>query len=185
MKLPYIFGLLLVGTLNGHTQTLKPGLWQVDSKRTSESGRIEKFMASFLKSIEKLPESKRKAYEAKLAQYGAQLNGTRLSVKACITPAMDSEGVEPLPIEGGMNQNGCTIANVSREATIIRSSFFCADDSHGERLIELDRENKFIVQDISTVFTTITFEGRQEHVTVVWSNKFISAACGNIKPFNN
>jgi len=78
MKLQYFFGLLLLGTLSGHTQTLKPGLWEVGSKMTSESGRMEKSMDSALKSIEKLPKKKRHAYEAKLAQHAAQWDGPNI-----------------------------------------------------------------------------------------------------------
>ena len=152
---------------------------------TSESGRMEKSMAWALKSIEKLPKEKRKALEAKMAQNAVQWNGPNMALKACLPPAMAKDGAEPLPQEGGKNQNGCTIANVSRESNNIRSSFFCAnDDSHGERLIELDRANRFIVREISTMYIPITFEGKEELLTILSSFKFLSAACGDIKPSN-
>lgn len=185
MRLQHSLACLWLLAFSTHAQTLKPGLWETTIKSTSESGQLEKSMAAALKSIEKLPKDQRLAHEAKMAKNAAQFNAGNMTMKMCLTPAMAAEKVA-LPQAGALDKNGCTVADISRQANTIRSSFFCPyGDVHGERLVELDGTSRHIVRDVRTMYVPMTTKGKADLFTTVSSVTFISPQCGDIKPAGN
>jgi hypothetical protein len=165
-----------------HAQTLKPGLWEVTLQSTSESGLIEKSMESVRKSIEKLSPQQRRAYEAKMAQNATQFNAGNMTRKMCLNAEMAAKNAA-VPHAGEIDKNGCTVADVSRQANTIRASFFCPyDEVHGERRVEFDSMNRHIVRDVNTMYLPMTTNGKSDLITAVSSLKFISSDCGDIKP---
>lgn len=185
MKLSFYFSCLWLIAFITHAQTLKPGLWETTIKSTSESGQLEKSMPAALKSIEKLPKEQRLTHEDKMAKNAAQSNTENMTMKMCLTPAMAAEKVA-LPQAGAVDKNGCTLADVSRQANTIRPSFFCPyGDVHGERLVKLDGTSRHIVRDVSTMYVPMTTKGKADLFTTVSSVTFISPQCADIKPEKN
>jgi hypothetical protein len=168
--------LALVLMLDANGQPMQPGLWKSSTDFHTTSGEMERAMARSFESLKKLPKSERKALEAKMR--GIYAAGNTIALKFCVSRDA-AKYTEPLPVEGGKDEEGCTTANVVRTGNTIQASFFCAeDDVHGERVIKLSESGSFLVGNIKTVHVPIVFDGKPETVTTVSDTQFVSKACG-------
>ncbi len=169
--------LLLVFVLDANGQPMQPGLWTSSTEFRTTSGEMERAMARSFESLKKLPKHERKALEAKMR--GMHAAGNTVALKFCVS-RLAAQHTEPLPVEGGKDENSCTTANVVRTGNNIHASFFCAEDEiHGERFVELSASGDYLVRNIKTVHVPVVFEGKPETVTTVSDTQFVSNACGS------
>ena len=168
---------LTAGSFFATAQTMKPGLWEVNNKMTTQSGEMEKGMAEMQKQLASMPPEQRKMMEDMMAKQGvakgsAGAPGT-MSAKVCMTREM----VERNDV---MAQEGdCQNTSSPRMGNTMKFSFVCTKPpSNGEGQVT------FVSPEAYTMKMTInsTVKGKPETMKMDASGKFLSSECGNVKP---
>lgn len=166
---------LISGAFCAAAQTLKPGLWEINNKMTSNSGEMEKALAEAQKQLASLPPDQRKMMDGMMAKQGvgmgAGLGAT--AVKICMTQEMVQRN------EVAAQQGDCKHTSSPRSGNTMKFSFVCAQPpSSGEGQVT------FISPEAYTMKMTLntTAQGKPEKMTMDASAKFLSTECGNIKP---
>jgi hypothetical protein len=167
---------LTAGSFFATAQTMKPGLWEVNNKMTSQSGEMEKGMAEAQKQLASMPPEQRKMMEDMMAKQGVGMGaggGPGMSAKVCLTKEMVDRN------EVAAQQGDCQQTNSSRAGNTMKFSFVCTKPpSSGEGQVT------FVSPEAYTMKMTInsTVKGKPETMKMDASGKFLSSECGNIKP---
>lgn len=170
-----LLGAVLLGAASGvAAQTMKPGLWEITNKMSSDSGAMNKEMAAMQKELADMPPDQRKMMEAMMAKQGVGMGaGGAMSMKVCMTQEMVERN------EVATQQGDCKHTRSARSGNSMKFSFVCAKPpSSGEG------EVTFVSPQAYTMKMTVnsTVQGKAEKMNMDASGKFLSAECGAIKP---
>jgi hypothetical protein len=166
----------LAASFGASAQTLKPGLWEIDSKMQTGSGQMEQSMAQMQQQMASMPPEQRKMMQDMMAKQGVSTGAGgpgAMSVKICMTREMAERNDIPA------QQGDCKHTNSPRSGNTMKSSFTCANPpSSGEGTVTIVSPEAY-----TTKMTMKTVaHGKPETVKMDGSGKWLSADCGAIKP---
>ena len=152
--------------------TIKPGLWQVDSKMASPDAATDNAMSMVLQQLGNLPPDQRKQLEAMAASRGMAMPSVAadgaVRVTACVTPEMAARKQIPT------GQPGDCKSNNSSTADGMHVSFSCANPkSSGEGTLRFSGDQAFSMQ----LAVTTSARGTPEQVNVASTGKWLAATC--------
>ncbi|MFT4240637.1 MAG: DUF3617 domain-containing protein [Acidovorax sp.] len=165
---------LCAATVAG-AQSMKPGLWEMQSSMQQGNAGQQNAMAQMRQQMDSMPPAQRKQMEAMLAKQGMSLAGDGMRMKTCITPEMAARYDVPPQREEG----GCTTRAQPRVGNTVRFSYQCANPpSQGEGAVTWSGSDAYSMR----VETTTTVRGKAEKSTVESSGRWLAADCGSVKP---
>ncbi|MCC7703208.1 DUF3617 domain-containing protein [Janthinobacterium sp. GW460P] len=152
--------------------TIKPGLWQVDSKMASPDAATDNAMSMVLQQLGNLPPDQRKQLESMAASRGMAMPtvGTdgAVRVTACVTPDMAARKQIPTGQPGDCTSKNKDIAGG------MQVSFTCANPkSSGEGKVMFSGDQAFSMQ----LAVTTSARGTPEQVNVTSNGKWLGATC--------
>ncbi len=168
--------LLSALALNTHAQSMKPGLWEMQTKIQSGSGEMEGAMAEMQQQMAAMSPEQRKMMQDMMSKQGVTMGGGGpggMSVKVCMTQEMIDRNEIPT------QQGDCKSTLSPRSGNKMKFAFQCTKPpSSGEG------EVTFISPTAYTSKTTVntTASGKSERMTMESQGKWLSAECGAIKP---
>ena len=168
---------LTAGSFFATAQTMKPGLWEINNKMTTQSGEMEKGMADMQKQLASMPPEQRKMMEDMMAKQGVAKGSAgapgAMSAKVCMTREM----VERNDV---MAQEGdCQNTSSPRMGNTMKFSFVCTKPpSKGEGQVTFTSAEAYNMK----MRTTTTVQGRQETMDMQNSGRWLGSNCGSIKP---
>ena len=178
MKLHHALVALAAGTfaVTASAQNLKPGLWEVTHKMGG-SGEMGAAMAQMQKEMANMPPEQRKMMQEMVAKHGVQMGaggpgGT--STRICMTREMVERSDVP------MQQGDCRTTTQQRSGNTMKFAVKCTNPpSSGDGQVTFVSSEAYNMK--MNMRTTI--DGKPENVTMEGFGKWISADCGNVKPF--
>lgn len=152
--------------------TIKPGLWQVDSKMASPDAATDNAMSMVLQQLGNLPPDQRKQLEAMAASRGMTMPTVgadgAVRVTACVTPEMAARKQIPTGQPGDCKSKNTDIAGG------MQVSFTCANPkSSGEGKVLFTGDQAFSMQ----LAVTTSARGTPEQVNVASTGKWLAASC--------
>lgn len=165
---------VLLGFSASHAQTMRPGLWDVQSKMGGNP-KMEEAMAKMQQQLASMPPEQRKKMQEMMGQSGVSMNPSGgMSAKACISKEMVERGQMP-----HQNKGECTTTISDKSATGMRMTFVCENPpSRGEGVYTFSGDTAYTM--------TMTFHSKakaaMEGSTMASSGKWVSADCGAVKP---
>ncbi|MDN2703378.1 MULTISPECIES: DUF3617 domain-containing protein [unclassified Janthinobacterium] len=152
--------------------TIKPGLWQVDSKMASPDAATDNAMSMVLQQLGNLPPDQRKQLESMAASRGMAMPTVgadgAVRVTACVTPDMAARKQIPTGQPGDCKSKNTDIAGG------MQVSFTCANPkSSGEGKVMFTGDQAFNMQ----LAVTTSARGAPEQVNVTSSGKWLGASC--------
>jgi hypothetical protein len=154
-------------------QTMKPGLWQVDTTLQSANGQIEQAMALAQKQMEGMAPEQRKRLNEMMAKNGVSLSGNGVSAKVCITKEMAARNDAPIQTQGS-----CTTQHSAIVSGRMQVSYQCTQPpSHGEGEITFTDDKSYRMNMRAT-----GPQGAAQMVTINGTGRWLGASCGAVKP---
>ena len=152
--------------------TIRPGLWQVDSKMASPDAATDNAMSMVLQQLGNLPPDQRKQLESMAASRGMAMPAVgadgAVRVTACVTPDMAARKQIPTGQPGDCKSNNTAIAGG------MNISFTCANPkSSGEGKVMFTGDQAFSMQ----LAVTTSARGAPEQVNVTSNGKWLGATC--------
>ena len=152
--------------------TIRPGLWQVDSKMASPDAATDNAMSMVLQQLGNLPPDQRKQLESMAASRGMAMPTVgadgAVRVTACVTPDMAARKQIPTGQPGDCKSNNTAIAGG------MNVSFTCANPkSSGEGKVMFTGDQAFSMQ----LAVTTSARGAPEQVNVTSNGKWLGATC--------
>ena len=152
--------------------TIRPGLWQVDSKMASPDAATDNAMSMVLQQLGNLPPDQRKQLESMAASRGMAMPAVgadgAVRVTACVTPDMAARKQIPTGQPGDCKSNNTAIAGG------MNVSFTCANPkSSGEGKVMFTGDQAFSMQ----LAVTTSARGAPEQVNVTSNGKWLGATC--------
>jgi len=152
--------------------SIKPGLWQVDSKMASPDAATDNAMSMVLQQLGNLPPDQRKQLESMAASRGMAMPTVgadgAVRVTACVTPDMAARKQIPTGQPGD-----CKSKNTDT-ASGMNVSFTCANPkSSGEGKVMFTGDQAFSMQ----LAVTTSARGAPEQVNVTSNGKWLGATC--------
>jgi len=172
--------LLLCGAGCVGAQTMKPGLWEINTKMQSDSSEMSDAMAKAQKRLESLPPEQRKMMEDMMAKRGVQMGSTPgggMSIKVCMTQEMVNRN--EFARQHTENQNDCTHTNSPRSGNTMQFSFVCTKPpSSGEGQVTYSSPEAYSMN----MTSTSTMHGSPQKMTMQTNGHWVSGDCGTVKP---
>lgn len=167
--IPFTFSVSVFAAPSG----MKAGLWEHSFSVKSQSGKVEKAMASLKEKMANMPAEQRKMMEEVMAKQGLGVSPQANNVKVCIS----KEQADNLEIPQGYNQ-GCTNEVTNRTAKSVKMKFACKGSSltSGEAEFTLTSPTAYVGK---SVINTIVDE-KPDRVDMDQKGKWLSANCGKI-----
>ena len=175
--LTVISAALAAGVGGVAAQTMKPGLWEINTKMSSSDAAMNKEMAAMQKELANMPPDQRKMMEGMMAKQGVGMNAGGGALTTAVKVCMTKEMVERNEV--GSAQGDCKHSNAARSGNSMKFSYVCSKPpSSGEGQVN------FVSPEAYTMKMTVksTNNGKPESMTMDASGKFLSAECGNVKP---
>jgi len=168
--------LLGFAALGAQAQTMKPGLWEMQTRMQSSSGEIEKAMAQMQQQMAAMTPEQRKMMQDMMGKHGVGMGAGGpggMSVKICMTKEMVERN--EIPVQEG----DCRSTQSPRSGNTMKFSFSCTKPpSSGEGEVTFVSPQAYTTK--VTVNTTAT--GKAERMTMDGQGKWLGAECGAIKP---
>lgn len=180
MKSNTIFALALTMSFSmaaNAAYSMKPGLWEHSFTMKSESGKVEKAMADMKKQMAAMPAEQRKMMEEMLAKQGMGLGSDKgSSVKVCIS----KEQAEKLDFPQNQNEK-CKNEILKRTANSVDMKFTCEGNPKTEGVAGFNLLSPTAYTGKADI--TVTKDGRPDKMNMDSKGKWLSADCGNVKPY--
>ena len=163
-------------SMQAQAQTLKPGLWEMNTRMRSDSGQMEKAMAEAQKQLAALPPEQRKMMQDMLAKQGVGMGAGgagNMVIKVCMTPEMLARN-EIVTQEGD-----CKTEQSPRVGNTMKMVFTCTKPpSSGEGTVT------FVSPQAYTTQMTVTTRagGKPETVRMDSQGRWLAGDCGNVQP---
>lgn len=161
--------------LTASAQTMKPGLWEINSKMSSSSGELEKAMAEMQKQLAAMPPEQRKKMQEMMGKQGVGMGDSLGSaIKMCLTKEMVESN--QIPAQSG----NCKHTNSPRNGKTMKMTFTCTNPpSSGEGETTFNSGESYT----STMRMNATSaQGKPETMVINSSGKWLATDCGAIKP---
>lgn len=170
--------LTLAVALPSWAQTMKPGLWEVNTKMKSADGQMEKAMAEMHAAMANMPPEQRKSMEAMMARQGVRMapgSGGGMVTKICMSKELAARSALPVSSSGN-----CTEKRSPVVGGRMKASFSCTNPpSSGEAEFTFSGDTAYTMR----MNSTTTAAGKAEKMTMESSGRWMGADCGDIKPF--
>lgn len=165
-------------TLPALAQNMKPGLWEIHNKITSQNSRLAQQMSQMQKQIASMPPEQRKAMEQMMAKHSGvnmpTMTDDGMRVKMCMSSEMVAQN--QLPVQ---QQGNCTHNRIPLTGNSLKVTFVCTNpESSGEGTVQFLSNTAYTMQ----MAMTATVEGKKEVTSMEAKGKWLGANCGNIKP---
>lgn len=178
MKATVVAALLLGSTLAlpSFAQNMKPGLWEITSKVDGNNGQLGAAMADMQKQMASMAPDQRKMMEQMMAKHGVQMGGGNgaMRMKMCLTPEMARKN--ELMIQ---QQGDCTHSRSPAVGGKMKFTFSCKNPrASGEGEVAFSGDTSYQMK------MNMVSGPKNEAMTMDGSGKWLSADCGNVKPFS-
>ncbi|MEO7105632.1 MAG: DUF3617 domain-containing protein [Rhodoferax sp.] len=184
MKLTPAIAALLFITCTGYAsaQTMKPGLWEINTQMKGGSGDMSDAMAKAQKEMENMPPEQRKMIQDMMAKRGIQMGtsgGRGMAIKVCMTQAMVDRN-QMASHQSANSQNDCTQTNSPRSGNTMQFSYVCTKPpSSGQGTFTFTSSEAYTMN----MTTTHTVKGQPEKMEMQTDGRFQGSDCGTVKPF--
>ncbi|MES2017669.1 MAG: DUF3617 domain-containing protein [Pseudomonadota bacterium] len=181
-----VLSLSAVTALPAAAQTMKPGLWEVNTKMTGQDDprmkqmrqEQQKNMAEMRKQYDSMPPEQRKHMDAMMARMG-QLNMNEdggMTIKTCVTPEMAAMNRMETQHQ---QRHGCTDTRSPMVGGVMKVSFSCTNPkSSGEGTVRVTGNSSYTMD--MTMHSE--HEGKVMATAMAASGKWLSSDCGDVKP---
>lgn len=171
-----LFGALAFSAA-AQAQSIKPGLWEMNQKMGG-SAETDQAMAQMQKQMAGMSPAERKMMQDMLAKQGMSMPtmgaGGGMAMKVCITPEMAAK--QDMPMQ---NEGDCTSTVTSRSASALKMTFVCKNPpSTGEGTYTFSGDTAYTMKMVMNT----TQKGKPQTTTMDGQGKWLSAACGAVKP---
>ncbi len=170
-----LLGFFMAGA---QAQTMKPGLWEMQTKMQSGSGEMDKAMAEMQQQMASMTPEQRKMMQEMMGKQGVGLGAGgpgAMTIKICMTQQMIERNELPA------QQGDCKNTVSPRSGNKMKFAFSCTRPvSSGEG------EVTFISPQAYTTKMTVDTPkaGKTERMTMDSQGKWLSAECGAIRPID-
>jgi hypothetical protein len=158
-------------------QTMRPGLWQINNKISSQNSQLAQQMAAAQKMMANMPPEQRKAMEDMMKKNGVSMptmTDDGMIVKACLTKEMVAQNQVPVQTTGNCTHQRSPI--VGGQMTM---SYQCSNpDSSGQGTISFTRDTAYTM----TMNMTHSMQGKKETMSMAAKGQWLGADCGDVKP---
>ena len=163
-------------SLPAAAQTMKPGLWALSNKMTSNDPQIGQAMSAMQQHMANMSPEQRQQMERMMQQHGVQLDigaGGALQTKICMTREMAER--KEFPVQ----QGDCRQTFTQQSPTRGHIAFTCTKPRvSGEGDVTADNDTNYRAH----MKIRSEEEGRNQVVDMDVTGKWLSADCGNIRP---
>ncbi|SHH07804.1 Protein of unknown function [Massilia sp. CF038] len=160
------------------SQSMRPGLWEIDNKVGAKDSQMGRQMAQLQKQLAAMPPEQRKMMEDMMARHaGAAMSGVSADgVKVTMCMSRDMVERNELP----MQQTGnCTHQRLPQVGDTIQMRFTCTEPpASGEGTVHLDGDRAYTMD----LRMTSSVKGKPETTTMHSAGRWLGADCGNLKP---
>ena len=161
-----------------HAQTMKPGLWEMQTKMQSGSGEMEKAMAEMQQQMASMTPEQRKMMQDMLGKQGASIGAGgpgAMTVKFCMTQEMIERNELPA------QQGDCKNTVSPRSGNKMKFAFSCTKPvSNGEGEVTFVSPQAYT----SKLTVNTTTASKTERMTMESQGKWLSAECGPVRPLS-
>jgi hypothetical protein len=166
----------LGAALPAAAQTMKPGLWTLSNKMTSNDPALGQAMSAMQEHMANMSPEQRQQMQSMMQQHGVQLDigaGGALQTKICMTREMAER--KEFPVQ----QGDCRQTFTQQSPTRGHIAFTCTKPRvSGEGDVTADNDKSYRAQ----MKIRSEEEGRNRVVDMDVTGKWLSADCGNIRP---
>lgn len=166
---------MMLSAACAHAQTQAPGLWEHTFKMSSPGGEMEKAQAQMQAQLAAMPHEKRKQIEEMMKSRGVTMGAQGTVTKVCVSKEQAARPAEPR-----MNAD-CSRQDVTRSGNTMKYKFECTQP----RPMTGEGEMSFVSDKAYSGKSTVTTQvkGQPQQMTMEMSGKWLSADCGEVKPF--
>lgn len=159
-------------------QTMKPGLWELNSKVGSPDRRMQSAMAEMQKQLASMPAEQRQAMQQMLERNGVQMNigaGGALTTRLCMTKEMIQR--KEFPVQEG----DCRQKVTQQSASKMKIAFSCTrPPTSGEGELTLDSDTSYRAK-----MHIQGADGGTQAVDMDVTGKWLGSDCGKLRPINS
>jgi hypothetical protein len=168
----YLLILAILAAAQASAQTIKPGLWEMQSKVKTGNAQTDQAMSAALAQLSAMPPEQRAKIEAMMAQNGVSMpkagSDGAITISACVTPEMAARKELPL------NQKGRCTSKQEPVAGGMNVSFTCTDPaSSGNGQIRFNGDTAYTM----TMNVTNNSGTGPQQATVESTGRWLSASC--------
>ena len=157
-------------------QTMKPGLWALSNKMTSNDPALGQAMSAMQEHMANMSPEQRQQMQSMMQQHGVQLDigaGGALQTKICMTREMAER--KEFPVQ----QGDCRQTFTQQSPTRGHIAFTCTKPRvSGEGDVTADNDTSYRAH----MKIRREEEGRNQVVDMDVTGKWLAADCGNIRP---
>ena len=169
LAIPFLLG----SARAANAQTLKPGLWDVNTKM---QGGLGNQMAAMQEEMAKMPPEQRKMMQDMMAKQGATMGAAgpgSISSKVCLTKEMIERNEMPA------TQGDCTSTTSPRIGNTMKMAFTCSKPpSSGEGQITYVSSEAYAIK----MTVNSATRGKGEKMEMESSSKWLGTDCGSVQP---
>ena len=170
---------LTCAALPAGAQTMKPGLWELSNKVSSQDGQMQSAMAMMQKQLATMAPDQRQAMQQMLERNGVQMNigaGGALTTRICMTKEMIQR--KEFPVAEGDCKQKVTQQSASR----MKIAFSCTKPpTSGEGELTLDSDTSYRAK----MHIKGMQGGQQQDVDMDVTGKWLSTDCGKLRPISS
>jgi hypothetical protein len=159
-------------------QTMKPGLWELSNKVSSQDGQLNGAMAEMQKQLASMSPEQRQAMQQMMERNGVQMNigaGGALTSRMCMTKEMIER--KEFPVQEGDCKQKTTPVSANR----MKIAFSCTrPPTSGEGEMIVDSDTSYRVK----MHVKGTDGGQQHTVDMDAAGKWLGADCGKLRPIS-
>ena len=168
----YLLILAILAAAQASAQTIKPGLWEMQSKVKTGNAQTDQAMSAALAQLSAMPPEQRAKIEAMMAQNGVSMpkagSDGAITISACVTPEMAARKELPL------NQKGRCTSKQEPVAGGMNVSFTCTDPaSSGNGQIRFNGDTAYTM----TMNVTNNSGAGPQNATVESTGRWMGATC--------
>lgn len=158
--------------IQAHAQTIKPGLWELNSKVRTGNAQTDQAVSAALSQLAALPPAQRAQVASMMAQNGVSVpqagSDGSLRVTACVTPEMAARQELPLGQQGNCSTQQTPVAGG------VAVTFSCTDPaSSGSGQVRLQGDSAYT----ATMQVTNNSGAGPQHATVESRGRWLAASC--------
>jgi hypothetical protein len=166
---------MMLSAVCASAQTQAPGLWEHTFKMTSPGGEMEKAQAQMQAQLAAMPPEKRKQIEEMMKGRGVTMGAQGTVTKVCVSKEQAAKPAEP------QMTGDCSRQDVTRSGNKMKYRFECSKPQPMTGEGEMTWLGDKAYSGKSTVSTQRN--GQPQQMGMEMSGKWLSADCGDVKPF--
>lgn len=167
-----------IAALPSYAQNMKPGLWEIHNKITSQNSRLAQQMAEMQKQIASMPPEQRKAIEQMMAKNSGvnlpTMTDDGMRVKMCMSKEMVEQNQFPVQQHGNCSHQRSPVVKGG-----MKISYACTNpESSGAGTVSFVSDTAYAMN----MKMMQVVEGKKEVTSISAKGTWLGADCGDIKP---